>query len=117
MDDILVVDDALDILDMLQAALTRHGYTTRPAANGEEALHRLAERLPRLILLDMKMPVMDGWEFVKRFRATYDHACPIVVMSAAEDIRLRMREVGADDCIAKPFDLRQLATIVAKYMQ
>lgn len=109
---ILVIDDSEDLLGAVKTALRRRGYQVVTAENGEVALKRIAERSPQLILLDMRMPIMDGWEFARRFREKYGRSVPIVVMTAAEDSKLRADEVGADSYLGKPFELSDLYEIV-----
>jgi CheY-like chemotaxis protein len=110
---VLVVEDDPDVLDLEEEALVRRGYRVARARHGEEALQRIAESEPQLILLDMRMPVMDGWAFARAFRERYGRRIPIVVVTAAEDSRLRADEVGADADLGKPFELEQLYEVVA----
>jgi CheY-like chemotaxis protein len=86
------------------------------AANGKEALKRIASQTPCLILLDMKMPVMDGWAFAHAYRESPGPHAPIVVMTAAHDSHKRAAEIAADDVIAKPFDVNHLLDLVRKYV-
>lgn len=109
---VLAVDDAPDVLDTLRVALSEAGYRVSVATNGLEALRRIEEEKPKLILIDMKMPVMDGWEFVSEFRNRYGRSVPITVMTAAEDSKLRADQVGADSYLGKPFDLSELYEVV-----
>jgi len=109
---VLVVDDEPDILHLVKWALERARYRVETAANGREALDMIGRRLPDLIVLDMKMPVMDGWEFAKEFRAAYDSSVPIVVLTAAADAKKRAEEIGAAGWIGKPFDLDALVNTV-----
>ena len=109
---ILVVDDSQEILSLVETVLVRHGYRVTTAEDGKRALERIAEEPPRLILLDMRMPVMNGWEFVRVFRDLYGRSIPITVMTAAEDSELWADEVGADSYIGKPFNLKDLCRVV-----
>lgn len=107
---ILIVEDEGDIRLALQIFLESEGYLVQTAKNGEEALQCLArEGLPALILLDMKMPVMNGWDFAKAFVAKYDHEAPILVMTAAADAQRRAAEIDARGWVGKPFDLGELS--------
>lgn len=113
---ILVVDDDPEILAMLRDFLESEGLAVRTAANGAEALEALDEVMPALILLDMRMPVLDGWAFAKRFHEralTY----PIVVMTAAESARRWAEEIGATGYIAKPFDVNELLETIERHRQ
>jgi CheY-like chemotaxis protein len=112
MGSVLVVDDNDDIREVLAMALEVEGYAVSHAANGRVALEVVARGMPALILLDMKMPVMDGWEFAAEVRRRYAVCAPIVVISAAADARRRAAEIGAQAWVGKPFDLTQFLAIV-----
>ena len=112
---ILVVDDDAVILNVVEDILIDAGYAVTLATNGAEALACIDRCPPRLILLDMKMPVMDGWTFAASYQEQpYPHA-PIIVMTAAQDSRSRAAEIGADGYIAKPFDIDDLLTVVQRH--
>ena len=102
---VLVVDDDRDIVNLVALVLGFAGYQVQTAADGQEALEAVGRGMPDLILLDMKMPVMDGWEFAKEFQAKYDLRTPIVVLTAATDARKRAEEIGAAGWVGKPFEL------------
>lgn len=113
---ILVVEDDPDILLALKAFLEVEGYAVWTAVNGFEAMKLLNHgEMPNLILLDMKMPVMNGWQFAIEFLAKHDHLSPIVVMTAAADASLRAKEIDAIGWVAKPFELDELLKVVKKY--
>jgi CheY-like chemotaxis protein len=112
---ILVVDDDDVILLSIEYLLTEEGYAVTTAMNGEEALQRVAERPPRLIVLDMKMPVLDGWQFAAAYHQQPGPHAPIIVMTAAQDTRSRAAEIGADAFIAKPFDVERLLDLVHRH--
>jgi CheY-like chemotaxis protein len=112
---ILVVDDDEVIVSSIEMLLAEEGYPVVIAFNGREALERAERHLPRLILLDMKMPVMDGWAFAAAYRGRPGPHAPIVVMTAAHDSRSRAAEIAADAYIAKPFDLDHLLDIVRRH--
>jgi CheY-like chemotaxis protein len=112
---VLVVDDDEVILESIQLALMDEGYTVVVASNGQEALDRARAHSPSLILLDMKMPVMDGWTFAAAYREQPTPRAPIVVMTAAHDSRARAAEIGADSFLAKPFDLDHLLDLVRRF--
>lgn len=112
---ILLVDDDESILSTVRLLLTEEGYPVVVAANGKEALQHIATQKPSLILLDMKMPIMDGWAFAMAYRDFPGPHAPIVVMTAAHDARQRAAEIAADDVIAKPFDVNRLLDVVRKY--
>ena len=93
---------------LLVLLLEDRGHHVVAASDGREGLDVLRHETPDLILLDMKMPGMDGWEFARRYRAAYQDPSPIVVMTAAEDPRRRAEEVGAAGWLGKPVELDQL---------
>lgn len=113
---ILVVDDDPEILAMLRDFLESEGLSVRTASNGAEALETLDELVPSIILLDMRMPVLDGWGFAEQLRVrqlTY----PIVVMTAAESASRWAEEIGANGYIAKPFDVNELLQTIERHRQ
>lgn len=110
---ILVVDDDVSIVETLSEFLEMEGYTVVQASNGAEALERIREERPGVVLLDMRMPVLDGWGFTGALREQ-GMELPIVVMTAAHDARQWAQEVGAAGYIAKPFDLLQVLTEVER---
>jgi len=112
---VLVVEDDPDILELLRLVLEGEGYAVTTAENGREGLDAVARARPDLILLDMKMPVMDGWAFAREYHARHDGESPIVVVTAADDARKRAREVDAADWVAKPMELDELLAVVARH--
>jgi CheY-like chemotaxis protein len=109
---ILVVDDDPAIRDLLTDALQDEGYLVTTAANGAEAVEVIDRNRPWLVLLDMRMPVLDGWGFARVMRER-GVRLPIVVMTAAENAQRWCDEVGGDACLPKPFDLNDLFGAVA----
>ncbi|OJT19072.1 hypothetical protein BO221_36800 [Archangium sp. Cb G35] len=109
---ILVVDDDPDMQDVMALALEAGDYQVCRASNGQEALEQVEACAPDLILLDMRMPVMDGWTFAAELRRRHGHRVPIVVCTAAEDARRRGLEVGAVGCLSKPFELEEMLHLV-----
>jgi DNA-binding response OmpR family regulator len=101
---ILVVDDEEAIVEFVDINLHRAGYEVVKAYNGQEALDRLHSESPDLMVLDVMLPDMDGFEVCKRARAT--HTLPIIMLTArAEDMdKIRGLEIGADDYMVKPFN-------------
>jgi CheY-like chemotaxis protein len=113
-DDVLVVDDDPDMIEVIELVLQDAGYKTRSALNGQQALEAVATGgLPALIVLDMLMPVMNGWQFAETFHARYGRAVPIVVATAAEHVRSRSDGIGAVGVLPKPFDVSDLLRVVA----
>nr|WP_244982086.1 response regulator [Corallococcus exercitus] len=109
----MVVDDDPDILEALSEILEAEGFEIRRARNGKEALERLEPDPPHLILLDLMMPVMDGWEFAQRMRQKPDFAAiPIIVLSADRNVGSKAKDIGAMGHLAKPFELNDLLSMV-----
>jgi len=115
--DVLIVDDDLDMLEVIELVLHDAGYTTRSALNGQLALDAVAVEMPALIVLDMLMPVMNGWQFAHEFHARYGHAAPIVVATAAEHIERRRNGLDVTDVLPKPFEVSDLLRLVARHVE
>jgi len=113
---VLIVEDDPDLLALEEAILVDAGYRVTVAADGVEALERVEREMPGLILLDMRMPRMNGWEFAREFRARHGNVCPIAVITAAENARLRAQEIQADAWLEKPFDLEDVLALVARQL-
>ncbi len=111
---VLVVDDDTSILDTVSSILSGEGYDVVSASSGQEALDAVARKRPLLILLDMRMPVMDGWAVARALRGQ-GITVPIVVMTAAESAQRWADEVGAEGYLAKPFGLDELLTTVERF--
>ena len=109
---ILIVEDDQEIRDFLALVLEGEGYAVRTAPNGAVALQLVHQQPPQLILLDMRMPVMDGWAFVAAYRGEPGVHAPIVVQTAARDVAQTAAEVQADAYLGKPFNLDDLLTVV-----
>ncbi len=110
---VLIVDDEESIRSFVSMALEDEGYEVFDAANGEIALGLIDSRQPELVLLDMRMPVMDGWQFLDRFCQREGPQPPVVAVSANA---INPATLGcAMDFLAKPFDLNKLLSVVEKY--
>ena len=105
---VLVVDDDAQICDMLRDYLDEHGFKVLTAGDGAGARSLLAEQIPHVVLLDVGLPGEDGLSLARHLRENYDIG--IIMVSGASDTvdRIIGLEVGADDYLAKPFDLREL---------
>lgn len=110
---ILIIDDDLAILQTVSDILEFEGYPVVRATNGAEGLDMLDLVQPSLILLDMRMPVLDGWGFARTLQSR-GIRLPILVMTAAQDARRWAQEIGADAYIAKPFDMMDLLNTVER---
>jgi two-component system chemotaxis response regulator CheY len=111
---ILVVDDDEVIVGFVAMALKDEGYEVLKAANGAAALALTRVHQPGMILLDMKMPVMDGWAFARAYSEQPKSSAPIVVMTAAADAAQRAADVGAAAFLPKPFELDALLELVER---
>jgi CheY-like chemotaxis protein len=110
---ILVIDDEQSILLLVRAVLAEAGWDVLTTSSAVDALERMASIQPDLILLDMRMPVMDGWRFTEELRAQ-GNTLPIVVMTAARDARVWADEIGAVGYVEKPFEIDDLVGTVAR---
>ena len=112
---VLLVDDEPDILLMLRMSFEDEGHHVVTAANGKLALERLAEGGIDVVVLDMMMPVVDGWGVLTGKQASGD-TTPVIVVSAKSDPRdaERVLELGAVDYVMKPFDLDALIALVSE---
>jgi len=109
---ILVVDDEPSILDLVGMYLEREGYRVETAADGAQALQLVQERSPALLVLDLMLPEVDGFEVCRRVRAT--SSLPILMLTARDDDvdKIVGLELGADDYLTKPFNPRELVARV-----
>src|SRR5215207_10580504 len=105
---VLVADDEKNILQLARMYLQAEGFTVETAGNGREALDKARQARPDLLVLDLMMPEVDGWEVCRRLRKESD--LPIIMLTArGDDIdKIVGLELGADDYVAKPFNAREL---------
>ena len=114
---IFVIEDDPGISFVLAELLEGEGFKVQVAENGVVALELLRKHgVPSLILLDMIMPKMNGWEFAKEFTEKYDHLCPIIAMTAAADAKQRAKDINAVDLIEKPFDFDKFLATIKKHI-
>lgn len=111
---VLVVDDDPGIRGTIRAILDEEGYTVATASNGCEALVRIAEQRPALVLLDLQMPVMNGWEVLTRVRESGLNI-PVVFMTAGLRAHAEAARHHADGALPKPFDLDELLQLVERF--
>ena len=111
---VLVVDNEPEILSLLEEFLTDEGYAVSTARDGAEALEGARQAPPDLILLDMLMPIMDGWAFAREYRRLPGPQAPIIVTAATytED---RAHQISATDHCAKPFELDALLALIRRH--
>ena len=109
---LLVVDDHPDIRDVLNFALGDEGYNVRTAKNGVEGLEMVKDGTFAVILIDVQMPLMDGVEFVRRYRVLPGHKAQLIIMTAGQNAKMYAELVGADAYLPKPFELDDVLAIV-----
>ncbi|MDD4975193.1 MAG: response regulator transcription factor [Bacteriovorax sp.] len=113
---ILIIEDDLDISFAVSSFLQGEGYQVQIAENGFVALELIKKNgVPNLVLLDMMMPVMNGWQFATEFAAQFDNSSPIIVMTAAADAEQRAKDIGATGWIEKPFGFSKLIALIKKF--
>jgi two-component system sensor histidine kinase/response regulator len=112
---ILIVDDAVDAVELLKKRLRFEGYDTAEAYDGEEALKQVAEYNPDLIILDVMMPKLDGYEVCQRLKSDENTKyIPILMLTAKGEVEDKVKglDIGADHYLAKPFNYKELSAKV-----
>ena len=115
MNKVIVVDDAHDLADSLATLLTLSGHATRTAYNGLEAVIAAAEDRPDVVILDLNMPVMDGFTAARKIRDRYPAPPPVLVAVSAlgaNSVQQRLDDCGFDHFLTKPTDIDRLLFIV-----
>jgi DNA-binding response OmpR family regulator len=114
---ILVVDDNASVRALLRDYLKEQGFRVRTASDGQEALFSAREIKPDLILLDIMMPELDGYDFIRAYRR--EHDTPIILLTARleETDKVVGLELGADDYVTKPFNMRELVARMRAVMR
>ena len=106
--DILVVEDDFNISNLIHMYLVKGGFDVRLASDGAKAIAEFQKKVPDLIVLDIMLPVMDGWAVCARIRET--SRVPIIMLTAKSEVfdRIHGLEMGADDYVVKPFEMKEL---------
>jgi two-component system KDP operon response regulator KdpE len=114
---LLIIDDDQTLLRALELYLDERGYQVFTAIGGREGLRQFYDARPDLVILDIMMPRMDGWEVLERIREMSD--VPVIILTARgqEDDRVRGLSRGADDYVAKPFSMRELAARIGAVLR
>ena len=107
-DKILVIDDDRNICELLRLYLEKEGYDVVIANNGEEAISLFSSQHPALVLLDIMLPTLDGWQVCREIRRNSD--TPIIMLTAKGEVfdKVLGLELGADDYVVKPFDAKEI---------
>jgi CheY-like chemotaxis protein len=114
---ILIVDDDAAIRDVVSDILEMSDYSVKTACNGAEALDTIRADPPVAVLLDLMMPIMNGWEFLREYQEEEvpTGRVPVVIMSAAQDASKVVGNLGAQAFLAKPFEIETILAIVGRY--
>ena len=116
---ILVVEDQVDNRQILRDLLTAHGYEVIEALDGEQALYVAATKQPDLILMDIQLPLVDGYEATRRLKADpVLNVIPVIVVTsyAMSGDESKARDVGCVEYLSKPFSPRMLLSMIQKYV-
>ncbi|OGQ57376.1 MAG: hypothetical protein A3J24_00035 [Deltaproteobacteria bacterium RIFCSPLOWO2_02_FULL_53_8] len=115
---VLIVEDEMDLLDLVDFNLTRKGFVTASALDGQSGIELVESFKPDIVVLDLMLPKLDGWQLCKHIKdSTRD--IPVIMLTAKcmpED-KVRGYEAGADEYIAKPFSIRELVTRIEFLLQ
>jgi two-component system phosphate regulon response regulator PhoB len=120
MEHILIVEDEVDIANLISFNLERAGYTTEMVHDGREGLEKILKEQPDLVVLDLMLPGMDGFQILKELqRDSRTHAIPVLMLTAKSQIddRIKGLESGADDYLTKPFSPKELLLRVQAIMK
>ncbi len=114
---ILIIEDDTELLNLIKSILEDEGFKVLKALNGIEALNIIENILPTIILLDLRMPMMGGAEFINKLVATGKRDYVTIILFTAEHRAKDFAEnLGADDCLIKPFNLMDLFKVIQKYI-
>jgi DNA-binding response OmpR family regulator len=113
---VLVVDDDADLRAVIRAVLEDEGIAVETAATGVRALARIHEQPPAVVLLDLQMPVMDGWQLHRRMRELGVQS-RVIYMTGWRLARTEAARYGADGYLAKPFDFDDLVALVLRHLE
>lgn len=112
---VLVADDDKSLLELISTVLECEGHVVQTASNGQEALDHVVEDRPDLILLDLRMPLMDGWTCCRSLKESPDTASiPVIIMSADKVGAAVHADLGIEHFLSKPFDLHNMLSCVSK---
>jgi len=114
---VLVVDDSPTIRKIVEVTLKREGYRVNTCDSAMKALASIADEVPDVVLLDVLLPVMDGYHVCSIIRKRYGRNVPVVMLTSKDGLfdKLRGKMAGCTDYMTKPFEPRQLVEVVGKY--
>lgn len=113
---VLVIDDDDELAEVVRQALRESGFAVATVRHGAAALDLIEQIRPDLILLDLRMPIMDGWSFMTQYRRSAKANGRIVLVSGHPDVREISERLGADAYVGKPFELTQLLRTVQQQL-
>jgi two-component system chemotaxis response regulator CheY len=113
---VLVIDDDDELAEVVRQALRESGFAVATVRHGAAALDLIGQIRPDLILLDLRMPIMDGWSFVTQYRRIGKSSGRIVLLSGHPEVRAISERLGADAYVGKPFELTQLLLTVQQQL-
>ncbi|MGO4886777.1 response regulator transcription factor [Anaerobacillus sp. MEB173] len=116
---ILIVDDEIEMRNLLSICLKPHGYFVDEAASGFEALQKVMDHPYDIVILDIMMPTVDGFEVLKKIREAINHELPVILLTALGDSDhvVEGLQTGADDYIVKPFEPRELVARIESVLR
>lgn len=111
---VLVIDDDDDVCEILREALTEDGFAVATVPHGAAALELIRHHQPAVIVLDLRMPIMDGWSFAEQYRRVSQPPASLIVLSATRDIEENAKRLGAATFIRKPFELEEVRAAIER---
>ncbi len=111
---VLVIDDDDAVCEILREALTDDGYAVATVPHGAAALELVKHHQPSVILLDLRMPIMDGWSFAEQYRRAASPPASLILLSALKDIEENAKRLGASGSIRKPFELDEVTAQIER---
>ncbi|MBI3753838.1 MAG: response regulator [Deltaproteobacteria bacterium] len=115
---VLIVDDEIDLLNLVDFNLSRKGYITSSSLDGLDAMSKIEDFKPEMVILDLMLPNMDGWKICKYLRKRKkDIKVIMLTAKAMPEDRLKGLEIGADDYITKPFSVEELIIRVERLLE
>lgn len=111
---VLVIDDDDAVCELLRQSLSDRGFAVATVQHGAAALELVKHHQPAVILVDLRMPIMDGWAFVEQYRRMADPPASIVLLSAVKDLEATAKRLGAEGFVRKPFQIEELTAAVQR---